>query len=127
MLKLRAKSTTQSHRTPVYYVDICLRDGVSLEDAVAQAKSAAVQQAEAGVDIDALEQAARTALANGAFEDSVEEAPAVAEEFYPEGSDGEMGEGSTEKAADQATAGGVASASRLSERLATKAAREKAS
>ena len=41
MLKLRGKSTTQSHRAPVFYVDLCLRDGISLNEAVAQAKVAA--------------------------------------------------------------------------------------
>ncbi len=83
-LKLRAKSTTQSHRAPVYYVDLCLRDGVSLEDAVSQAIAEAVQSGQAGVDIKALEQAARIGLGNGAFEDSEEEAPAIVEEFYPD-------------------------------------------
>ena len=83
-LKLRAKSTTQSHRAPVYYVDICLRDGVSLEEAVTQAKAEAEREAVAGVDIQALEQAARLALSNGTFEESEEEAPALVEEFYPE-------------------------------------------
>ena len=84
MLKLRGKSTTQSHRAPVYYVDLCLRDGISLEEAVAQAQSAAAEQEEAGVNIAALEASARTALGNGAFEDSEEEIPAIVEEFYPE-------------------------------------------
>ena len=84
VLKLRGKSTTQSHRAPVFYVDLCLRDGVSLEDAVTQAKLAAAQQENAGVNISALELAARMALANGAFEDSEEEVPAIVDEFYPE-------------------------------------------
>ncbi len=83
-LKLRGKSTTQSHRAPVYYVDLCLRDGVTLSDAVSQAKEMAQQQVSAGVDIAGLEAAARSALSNGAFEDSEEEGVAVVEEFYPE-------------------------------------------
>lgn len=37
-LKLRGKSTTQSHRAPIYYVDLCLRNGQSLEQAVAEAR-----------------------------------------------------------------------------------------
>lgn len=81
-LKLRAKSTTQSHRTPVYFVDLCLRDGVTLEEAVAQAIAAAFQLNGAGVDINALEQVARTGLGNGTFEDSEDEVPAIVEEFY---------------------------------------------
>jgi hypothetical protein len=83
-LKLRAKSTTQSHRTPVYYVDLCLRDGISLEDAVSAARMEAIKAEQSGVSIKALELAARTGLGNGAFEDSEEEIPAIVEEFYPE-------------------------------------------
>lgn len=87
-LKLRAKSTTQSHRAPVYYVDLSLRDGVSLEDAVSQAIAEAAKYEQSGVGIHALEQIARAGLANGAFEDGEEEAPAVVEEFYPESVEG---------------------------------------
>jgi|SRR3989338_4888123 len=83
-LKLRAKSTTQSHRAPVYYVDLCLRDGITLEEAVTQAVAEAAKNEQAGVGIKALEQVARTGLSNGAFEDSEEEAPAIVEEFYSE-------------------------------------------
>jgi hypothetical protein len=97
-LKLRAKSTTQSHRAPVYYVDLCLRDGVSLEEAVTQAKAEAEREAAAGVDIQALELAARLALSNGTFEESEEEAPALVEEFYPE----TEGTGATESQSEAA-------------------------
>lgn len=78
-LKLRAKSTTQSHRAPVYYVDLSLRDGISLEDAVSAAIADAAKAELAGVGIGALEQIARTGLSNGAFEDSEEEATALVE------------------------------------------------
>lgn len=88
LLKLRAKSTTQSHRAPVYYVDLCLREGVSLEGAVAQAVADSIQSEQAGVSIKALEQAARTGLNNGAFEDGEDEATAVVEEFYPDATTG---------------------------------------
>jgi len=37
-LILRGKSTTQSYRTPVYYVDLTMRDGINLNDAIVQAK-----------------------------------------------------------------------------------------
>lgn len=83
-LKLRAKSTTQSHRAPVYFVDLCLRDGIGLDDAVTQAIAEAAKSEQAGVGIKTLEQVARTGLGNGAFEDSEEEAPAIVEEFYSE-------------------------------------------
>lgn len=83
-LKLRAKSTTQSHRAPVYYVDLCLRDGITLEEVVSQAIAEAAKSEQAGVGIKALEQIARTGLSNGAFEDTEEEATAIVEEFYSE-------------------------------------------
>ena len=57
---------------------------ISLEEAVTQAKAEAEREEIAGVDIQALEQAARFALSNGTFEESEEEAPALVEEFYPE-------------------------------------------
>jgi hypothetical protein len=120
MLKLRGKSTTQSHRAPVYYVDLCLRDGMSLEDAVTQASSAAVQQKEAGIDIAALESAARTALANGAFEEGEEEVPAIVEEFYPESVTGEGGGSYSVTAEDQSRPEEVVKTFKLSDRLGDK-------
>ena len=116
MLKLRAKSTTQSHRAPVYYVDLCLRDGVSQEDAIAQSRLAAVQQEEAGVDITAFELAARMALANGAFEDDEDDVPVIVEEFYPEPVAGQSEDGG------EAQAGGevVTIPSKLADRLGSR-------
>ncbi|MDX5319339.1 MAG: hydrolase or metal-binding protein, partial [Actinomycetes bacterium] len=38
-LKLRGKSTTQSHRAPIYYVDLVVRQGITLEQAVARARA----------------------------------------------------------------------------------------
>jgi hypothetical protein len=87
LLKLRGKSTTQSHRAPVFYVDLCLPDGVSLKEAVHRARTEAAEQETAGVDIKALESAARVALANGAFEDNEEEIPVIVEEFFPAATD----------------------------------------
>ena len=87
-LKLRAKSTTQSHRAPVYYVDLCLRDGISLEEAVSQAVAEALKSEQAGVGIKALEQVARTGLSNGSFEDTDDDVPAIVEEFYSETGEG---------------------------------------
>jgi len=123
MLKLRAKSTTQSHRAPVYYVDLCLRDGVSLEDAVAQAKAAAGQHEDAGVDIAALELAARNALANGSFEEGEEEVPAIVEEFYSELNAAGSGEDIGIAAESQTKAEVVAIPSKLSDKLGVKANR----
>lgn len=82
-LKLRGKSTTQSYRTPIYYVDLSVRTGGTLEDALVQARELDARRRAAGFDQAALDAAARLGFANGAFEDSPEERAAVAEEFYP--------------------------------------------
>ena len=124
VLKLRGKSTTQSHRAPVFYVDLCLRDGISLNEAVAQAKVAATQHEEAGVNIVALELAARMVLANGAFEDGEEEVPAIVDEFYPETTAGQFNEGSCETIGGQASAGVLSVPSKLSDRLGSRVKRE---
>lgn len=82
-LRLRGKSTTQSHRTPVYYVDLVTRPGSPLPQVLAQARSMAEDRFAAGFDQAALDEAARQGLAQGAFEESAEEGAAVVEEFYP--------------------------------------------
>lgn len=82
-LRLRGKSTRQSHRTPIYYVDITLREGSSLEQSLTEAQTLEAERKAAGFDQTALDRAARRGLANGAFEDSEEDAPEVVEEFYP--------------------------------------------
>lgn len=86
MLKLRAKSTTQSHRAPVFYVDLTLRQDDTLAEAVCFARAEALRHAEAGVETAMLEAAAKLALANGVFEDSEEEAPVIVEEFFADNS-----------------------------------------
>ncbi|CAJ8710345.1 putative hydrolase/metal-binding protein [Burkholderia pseudomallei] len=82
-LRLRGKSTTQSYRAPIYYVDLTVRSGSTLEEALAQAQELDARRKLAGFDQAALDDAARLGFANGAFEDSPEERAAVAEEFYP--------------------------------------------
>ncbi|EIF53182.1 hypothetical protein BP1258A_5445 [Burkholderia pseudomallei 1258a] len=82
-LKLRGKSTTQSHRAPIYYVDLSVRAGSTLEEALTHARELDARRKSAGFDQTALDAAARLGFANGAFEDSPEERAAVAEEFYP--------------------------------------------
>ena len=84
LLRLRAKSTTLSYQTPVYYVDLTLRDGAELANTIQQAKDAAESDADAGMLMDELEKTAKQLLQNGQFEDSEEEIPLVMEEFYPE-------------------------------------------
>ncbi|MAT50663.1 MAG: hydrolase or metal-binding protein [Porticoccaceae bacterium] len=81
-LKLRGKSTTQSHRAPIFYVDIGVRDGMTLEDAIAQARATHEQRLTSGFNQVALDEAARLGFANAAFEEDDEEVPAILEEFY---------------------------------------------
>ena len=83
-LKLRGKSTTQSHRSAIYYADLVVRSGLSLKEAIAQAVDLAVLRQMAGFDQKALDEAARLGYANGSFEDSPEETEVIAEELFPE-------------------------------------------
>jgi hypothetical protein len=96
-LKLRGKSTTQSYRSAIYYVDLCVRSGATLEAALIEAKELDARRRAAGFDQAALDATARAGFANGAFEDSPDERAAVAEEFYPDTVSGNRarGEGST--------------------------------
>ena len=82
-LRLRGKSTAQSHRAPIYYVDLCIRQGLSLEAAVHQAREAAEHARTMGLNQAALDAAARAGYAQGVFEESAEEAADVLQEFYP--------------------------------------------
>lgn len=81
-LTLRGKSTIQSYRTPVYYVDLTLRDGAHLQDAIQIAKEIDQQSKVAGFNQDALDQMARQGYANARFEINSEEGLDVVEEFY---------------------------------------------
>ena len=81
-LTLRGKSTTQSYRQPVYYVDLTLREGISLNDAIVQAKQIDDESKEAGFYQEAVDFVARQGFANARFEMDVEEGLDVVEEFY---------------------------------------------
>ena len=83
-LTLRGKSTTQSYRQPVYYVDLTLKDGVSLNDAIRTAKEIDKQSKEAGFYQEAVDFVAKQGFANAQFEVNGEEGFDVAEEFYAE-------------------------------------------
>ncbi|BFT61148.1 hydrolase or metal-binding protein [Pseudomonas moorei] len=82
-LRLRGKSTRQSHGTPIFYVDITVRSGMSLEDALLEAKQREETRQASGFDQSALDLAARQGFKNGAFEDSEEDTGAIVEEFFP--------------------------------------------
>ena len=83
-LTLRGKSTTQSYRQPVYYVDLTLREGISLNDAITQAKQIDEQSKQAGFYQEALDFTARKGFANARFETDIEEGLDALEEYYPQ-------------------------------------------
>lgn len=81
-LTLRGKSTTQSYRTPVYYVDLTLREGVSLQQAIQTAKEIDQQSKAMGFNQIALDQMARQCFAIARFEVNSEEGFDLVEEYY---------------------------------------------
>jgi hypothetical protein len=83
-LTLRGKSTMQSYRTPIYYVDLTLRDGVNLQEAITSAKQIDEQSKAAGFYQEALDHVARQGYGNASFEVGGEEGLDIVEEFYTE-------------------------------------------
>lgn len=81
-LRLRGKSTRQSMGTPIYYVDLTPRSGLTTDDMLAQAKILADARLQTGFNQDALDQAARNGFENGAFEDGEDEGEALVDEFF---------------------------------------------
>lgn len=81
-LTLRGKSTTQSYRQPVYYVDLTLKDGVSLNEAIRTANEIDEQSKDAGFYQEAVDFVARQGFANAGFEIHGEEGIEILEEFY---------------------------------------------
>ena len=81
-LTLRGKSTTQSYRTPVYYVDLTLREGVNLQQAIQMAKDIDQQSKQSGFNQTALDQMALKGYSNARFEVNSEEGLDLVEEFY---------------------------------------------
>ena len=81
-MTLRGKSTTQSYRQPVYYVDLTLREGISLNEAIMQAKQMDEQSKQAGFYQEAVDFTARKGFGNGRMDVDMEEGLDVVEEFY---------------------------------------------
>lgn len=104
-LRLRGKSTAQSYRAPIYYVDLGLRESLEPATAVLRAREEMQQAQAAGLDLAALETAAREGYAQGLFEETDEDACAVVQEFYPPAQPGAEPEGAGQPKA----AGGLAS------------------
>ena len=81
-LILRSKSTTQSYRQLVYYVDLTLREGISLNEAIIQAKQIDEQSKQVGFYQEALDFTARKGFANGRMDVDMEEGLDMLEEYY---------------------------------------------
>ena len=84
-LRLRGKSTRQSHGTPIFYADLTVRGGMDMAEALVTASELDSRRQATGFNQAALDEAARRGFGNGAFEDSEEDASAIVEEFYSEG------------------------------------------
>lgn len=81
-LRLRGKSTTMSRRAPIYYVDLTVRGGMKLAEAISFAKTHAQERLDCGFDQSGLDAAARSCLSEGGFEETSEDMAAVLEEFF---------------------------------------------
>lgn len=81
-LRLRGKSTRQSHGTPIFYADLTVRGGMDMAEALVTATELDSRRQAAGFNQAALDEAARRGLGNGAFEDSEEDVGAIVEEFF---------------------------------------------
>ena len=68
----------------MYYVDLTLKDGVSLNEAIRTAKEIDEQSKDAGFYQEAVDFVARQGFANAQFEVNGEEGLDVEEEFYAE-------------------------------------------
>lgn len=82
-LRLRGKSTRQSHGTPIFYVDITVRNGMTVEEALNCARQLDENRQVAGFDQAALDAAARQGFNNGTFEEDAEDGGSIVEEFFP--------------------------------------------
>ncbi|ENW84387.1 MULTISPECIES: recombination directionality factor [Acinetobacter] len=81
-LTLRGKSTAQSYRIPIYYVDLTLRDGINLQEAITNAKQISEKSKAVGFYQEALDHVARQGYGNASFEVGGEEGLDIVEEFY---------------------------------------------
>jgi hypothetical protein len=83
-LRLRGKSTTQSHRSAIYYVDLVVREGSSLEASdIADARRSTPDARRWALIRRRWMKPAKQGFGNAAFEFNEEEMPEIIEEFYP--------------------------------------------
>lgn len=106
-LRLRGKSTTQSHRAPIFYTDLTIQSGITMAEAIASARAECEIRKASGFDQAALDDAARDGFAAGAFEESEEDGAAVVEEFFPDEFDSAFSSGPTGNPAPTGTKPGL--------------------
>ena len=78
-LTLRGKSTTQSYKTPIYYVDLTLQEGTNLHTALNLANTIKAKSIESGFDQKAIDAVARQGYDAFLSEEELD----MVEEFYP--------------------------------------------
>ncbi|WP_295763803.1 hydrolase or metal-binding protein [Undibacterium sp.] len=120
-LRLRGKSTTLSHRSAIYYVDLTVREGMTLEEAIAEAQQNDTRRKAGGYDQVALDQAASVGFGNGAFEESDEEISEIVDEFFPvDGGDSGIGNTADDTVTDNKAVGTAADRTKLKPSLMEK-------
>lgn len=82
VLRLRGKSSIQSFRSTIYYVDLTLPDQMTLNEAIQIAKVEDEKRKASGFNQQALDATARLGFNAGVFEDTEEDGGDVVEEFY---------------------------------------------
>lgn len=85
-LKLRAKSTAMSMGTPVYFLDLVVREGMTLKEAAKICFDYQQDLQEAGLDLNSLEASVAAGLQNSLFHDDDDMTPESWEEEQAEGS-----------------------------------------
>lgn len=83
-LRLRGKSTRLSRGTPIFYADIALREGMSIDETLLAADELYAQRERSGFNQQALDDVANLGFSNGAFEEDEDDVSAIVEEFYPD-------------------------------------------
>lgn len=84
-LKLRAKSTAMSMGTPVYFLDLMVREGMNLKEAAKACYDYQQEMQEAGLDLNSLEASVAAGRQNSLFHDDDELTPVAWEEELAEG------------------------------------------
>ncbi|EPL0752217.1 hydrolase or metal-binding protein [Pseudomonas aeruginosa] len=104
-LRLRGKSTRQSHGTPIFYADLTVRGDMDMAEALVTATELDSRRQATGFNQAALDEAARRGFGNGAFEDSEEDVSAIVEEFFASPDQASESQGSTASPAPGSLAG----------------------